>query len=108
MDQTHVEKIASDYLSRLVEKGVVEDSAFAVVFGAHAAGCGGSHDPIETVVVSERFGKDPIEEGRALWLETWQIDCRIKPCSASPGQWEAAHESPTLTRAKEHGIVVRL
>jgi hypothetical protein len=107
MGQTETQKIVRSFLSKLRQDGLIGDSAFAVLYGAHVLDQAGPHDSIEVILVSEGFGKNPVDEGRTLIAATWDVDPRISPTAASENEWKNALESPKLARAKANGVIVK-
>ncbi len=106
MDKTHAEEIVGTYFDHLVKTGRIEKTDFAVLFGDHSKGAECIDDPIEVVVVSQRFDLDQVGQWRDIIAATWKVDTRIEPFPASKDEWESFMDSPKLARAKRDGKII--
>lgn len=107
MGETEFEEIVKGYLSLLLEKNLVDDDSFAVVFDSVYDGPP-NHRPIEVVVVSNKLGPDLVGRQVALNEATWETNPRIQPFAVTASEWDNYVESPKLTRAKATGTIVKL
>ncbi|MCL4390169.1 MAG: nucleotidyltransferase domain-containing protein [Patescibacteria group bacterium] len=73
---------AKKFVVQLRNDGVEVDSAF--LFGSYAKGTQHKDSDIDVCIVSQRFGKDYIEEMVDLRMKALKIDIRIEPIPLTP------------------------
>ena len=108
MDQAETQKVVRNYLQHLVDRDIVDRKAYAVVFGSHALGDAREHECIEVLIISDRFGKDLINERFVLEKATWFTDTRLFPTPTTPDDWASPENSAKLSRSKTTGQEIRL
>ena len=101
MVEGEVLAVARAYVARLRESGL--PVAGAVLHGACVACPPGEFDAIELLVLSERFGRDRVAEGRELVRAAWEVDPRIVPTPVHPAKWAEPDDDPALWEARRTG-----
>ena len=108
MDETTNGKINNDIQDKVLQfgrmlkqKGILVNKL--LIFGSYAKGKASSYSDIDVCVVSENFGKDPIEEMQYLFKERRNIDNRIEPHPASLEEYNLT-ESSLMWEIRKYGL----
>lgn len=101
MINTDVLKIASAFIQRIQQSGVVVEQAY--LFGSYARGKAKPYSDIDICVVSPVFGKDPIAEIVSLRRLAYPLDPRIEPMTLHPRDMTDRY-STIVSEIKQHGV----
>ncbi len=110
MNETTTGKINNDIQDKVLQFGrMLRQKGIPInkllIFGSYAKGKASPHSDIDVCVVSENFGKDPIEEMQYLFKERRQIDNRIEPHPASFQEYSLT-ESPLMWEIRKYGFEI--
>lgn len=80
-----------------------------ILYGSYAKGKAKKTSDIDIVIISDKFGKNPLEEGKYLFRKLWEVKkSNIDPIGYSQKDFENPNPSPLLYEIKRHGREVIL
>ncbi|MDA2922835.1 nucleotidyltransferase domain-containing protein [Patescibacteria group bacterium AH-259-L07] len=80
-----------------------------IIYGSYAKGKGRKGSDIDLVIVSDKFGKSPQEEGKYLFRKLWDIEnAKIEPIGYSPKDFQTSSPSPLLYEIRKYGKEIKV
>lgn len=99
-----IEKIVKEYAGLLMADGFIIEKI--LLYGSYAKGTPRRDSDIDICIISDTFGKNPIEEGKYLFRKLWLMEnANIEPVGYSPEYFYNKHnQSPLINEIKKTGI----
>lgn len=103
-----VEKIIREYIQLLKADGF--DIEKVLLYGSYAKGTPHHDSDIDICIISDKFGKNPAEEGKYLFRKLWLIkNANIEPVSYSPNYFYNKNNlSPLINEIKKTGVELKI
>lgn len=80
-----------------------------IIYGSYAKGKAKKTSDIDIAIISEKFGKNPSEEGKYLFRKLWEVKkSNIDPIGYSQKGFKNPNPSPLLYEIKRYGKEVIL
>jgi uncharacterized protein len=101
-----VNKIIKDYINAVRHDIPVSK---VILYGSHARGVAKPNSDIDIAIISNKFGKNPQEEGKFLFRKLWETKhSSIEPVGYSPKTFNSPNPSPLLHEIRKYGKVVKV
>lgn len=103
-----IEKIVKEYIELLKADGF--DIEKILLYGSYAKGKQKKNSDIDICIISDKFGKNPIEEGKYLFRKLWLMkNTNIEPIGYSPDYFYRKNNlSPLINEIKKTGIELKI
>lgn len=96
-----VNKAIKDYIE-VIKKDIPVKRV--ILFGSYTKGQYGKWSDIDIVIISDKFGKNSLEEGKYLFRKLWEVkESGIDPIGYSPKDFNSSNPSPLLYEIKRYG-----
>lgn len=80
-----------------------------ILYGSYAKGKAKKNSDIDLVIISDKFGKDPHEDGKYLFRKLWEVkDAKIEPLGYSPKNFNNPNPSPLLHEIRKYGKEIKV
>lgn len=104
----HIEKIVKEYAKLLKADGF--DIKKILLYGSYAKGKQKKDSDIDICIISDKFGKNPTEEGKYFFRKLWLMEnANIEPVGYSPDYFYNKNNwSPLINEIKKTGIELKV
>ena len=102
-----IKKIVKEYIQILETDGFFIEKV--ILYGSYASGTPYRDSDIDICLISNKFGKNPHEEGKYLFRKLWDLkNANIEPVGYSPKDFYAKSKSPLVSEIQKNGIELKI
>lgn len=103
-----IEKIIKEYILLLKDDGFNIEKI--LLYGSYAKGEQKKNSDIDICIISDKFGKNPTEEGKYLFRKLWLMEnANIEPIGYSPDYfYNKDNHSPLINEIKKTGVELKI
>ncbi|MBI2459297.1 MAG: nucleotidyltransferase domain-containing protein [Parcubacteria group bacterium] len=104
----HIESTVKEYANLLRADGI--DIKKILLYGSYAKRKQKKDSDIDSCIISDRFGKNPTEEGKYFFRKLWLMkNANIEPIGYSPNYFYNENNwSPLIDEIKKTGIELKV
>lgn len=96
-----INKAIKEYV-KAIEKDIPVKKV--ILYGSYAKGRARKTSDIDLAIISDKFGKNPSEEGKYLFRKLWEVkESNIDPVGYSSKDLKNPNPSPLLYEIKQYG-----